>query len=307
MENILLSHVPLLLLILLPSIILLRSILTTTRSKLRLPPSPMALPIIGHLHLMQNPLHRCLQKISDRYGPLIHIYLGSLPVVVVSSAEIAKGVLKTHEMSFCNKSSNAAIRYLTYDASDLGFAPYGTYWKFMKKLCMSELLNGRMLDQLSVIRHEEISHFLQKMKMKGEAGEAVNKGAEALQLTNSIIMRMSLGKSLFHTEEEAHDIIRRVKDGAQLCSHFNLSDYFWFCQNLDLQGIGKRLKVVRDEFDITLENIMKEHEEAINKSTAQETEKDILDVLLSVSKDDSSEVKITRDNIKGFLMVRTAN
>ncbi|KAI9122234.1 hypothetical protein K1719_006923 [Acacia pycnantha] len=282
------------------SIILLRSILSTTRSKLRLPPSPWALPIIGHLHLLQKPLHRCLQNLSDRYGPLIHIYLGSLPVVVVSSAELAKEILKTHELSFCNRSANAAIRYLTYDAADLGFSPYGTYWKFMKKLCMSELLNGRMLDQLSAIRQEEISQFLQKLKRKGEAGEAVNVGAEALQLTNSIIMRMSTGKSLFQTQEEAREVIRRVKDGSELCSIFNLSDYFWFCKNLDLQGIGKRLKEVRDKFDFTLENIIKEHEEARNKSAAQD--KDILDVLLSISEDESSEVKITKNNIKGFLM-----
>lgn len=148
------------LLILLASTILLQAIFTRARSKFHLPPGPLALPVIGHFHLLlQPPLHRAIHKISNRYGPLIHLHLGSTPVVFVSSAEIAKEIFRTHEASFCNQTSNVAISYLTYKASDLGFAPYGTYWKFMKKLCMSELLNGRMLDQLLPIRQEEINRL----------------------------------------------------------------------------------------------------------------------------------------------------
>ncbi|KAJ1377811.1 Cytochrome P450 [Sesbania bispinosa] len=150
-------------------------------------------------------------------------------MVFVSSAEIAKEIFKTHEASFSNRPGNVAIRYLTYDASDLGFAPYGTYWKFMKKLCMSELLNGKMLDQLFPIRQEEINR-------------------------------------------------------------------------LDLQGMGKKLKEVRDRYDNMIENIIQEHEEARNKSTRKDAARDVLDALLSIYEDPNSEVKITRDNIKAFLV-----
>ena len=290
-------------LIWLAATILLRAIFTKTRSKLRLPPSPLALPVIGHFHLLQLSLHRAVHKISNRYGPLIQLYLGSTPIVFVGSAEIAKEILKTHEVSFSNRPASVAISYLTYDSSDLGFAPYGTYWKFMKKLCMSELLNGRMLDQLLPIRQEEINRFLNMLRKKGEACEAVNVADELLKLTNSIVMRMAISKSCFNSDDEAHKVTDRVKESAMLSGMFNLQDYFWFCKGLDLQGIGKKLKEVRDKFDTMIEGIIREHEEARSKSTRKDPARDVLDALLNISEDQSSEVKITRDNIKAFLVV----
>lgn len=291
-------------LIFLATTILLQAIFTRARSKFHLPPGPLALPVIGHFHLvLQPPLHKAVHKISSRYGPLIHLYLGSTPMVFVSSAEIAKEILKTHEASFSNRPANVAISYLTYNASDLGFAPYGTYWKFMKKLCMSELLNGRMLDQLLPIRQEKISRFLEMMRKKAEAYEVVNVSDELLKLTNSIVMRMAIGKSCFNSDDEAHKVTERVRESAMLSGKFNLADYFWFCKRLDLQGMGKRLKQVRDRFDTIMESIIQEHEEARSKSTKKDVAKDVLDALLSIYEDQSAEVKITRDNIKAFLVV----
>ncbi|KAL2326954.1 hypothetical protein Fmac_020381 [Flemingia macrophylla] len=273
-------------------------------SKVNLPPSPLALPVIGHFHLLKPPLHRSFHNLSNRYGPLIHLYLGSTPVVVVSSAEAAKEIFKTHELSFSNRPANAAISYLTYGSSDLGFAPYGPFWKFMKKLCMSELLNGKMLDQLLPIRQEEVKRFVAMVQKKSEACEAVNVGDELLKLTNSIVMRMAISKSCFIAtngdDDEARKVVERVKECAVLSGRFNLADYFWFCRGLDLQGIGKRLKKVRDRFGTMMEIIIREHEELRDESSV--VEKDVLSALLSISEDQSSEVKITRDNIKAFLV-----
>ncbi|RDX84890.1 3,9-dihydroxypterocarpan 6A-monooxygenase, partial [Mucuna pruriens] len=289
-------------LVMLASAIFLRGIFKT--SKFHLPPGPLALPVIGHFHLLKPPLHRAFHQLSNRYGPLIHIYLGFTPTVVVSSAEIAKEIFKTHELCFSNRPANIAISYLTYNSSDLGFAPYGAYWKFMKKLCMSELLNGRMLDQLLPIRQEEINRFMLMMLKKGEASEGVNVGNELLKLTNSIVMRMAISKSCFNTDDEAHKVTERIKESAKVSGMFNLADYFWFCRRLDLQGIGKKLKEVRERFDTMMECIIREHEEVRKKSTTKDAAKDVLDALLSISQDQSSEVKITRDNIKAFLVVR---
>lgn len=287
------------------SVALFRAIFSIkTRTEVRPPPSPLALPIIGHLHLFKPTPYEALQKLTNHYGPLIKIYLGSIPFVVVGSAEIAKEILKTHDISFSKRPLNAAIRYLTYNAADFAFAPYGTYWKFMKKLCMSELLNGRMLDLLLPIRQEEINRFLQMMLKKAEVGESVDVGGELLKLASSIIARMAISKSCFNTDDDAHEMRKRVQESAKLSRKFNLSDYFWFCRKLDLQGFGRKLKEARDSFDTMIEEVIQEHEEARKKDlTRNSAANDILDVLLSISEDETSEVKITRDNIKAFLKV----
>ncbi|KAK7345107.1 hypothetical protein VNO77_15556 [Canavalia gladiata] len=295
-------YIPIIFLIWLASKILFKAIFTKHGSKFPLPPSPMALPIVGHLHLLKPPVHKAFQKISNRYGPLIHVYLGSSRIVVVSSAEIAKEIFKTHELYFSNRPTSVAVNYLTYNSSDVAFSPYGTYWKIMKKLCTSELFNGRMLDLLLPIRQEEINRFMKMMQKKAEAHEVVNVGDELFKLTNNIVMRMAISKSTFITNDEALKVKESVKESFRLSGMFNSTDHFWFCKRLDLQGIKKRLKEVRDSFDIMIESFIQEHEEARKKLTKEDAAKDVLDVLLSISEDQSSELKITRDNIKAFFV-----
>ncbi|PRQ44545.1 putative 3,9-dihydroxypterocarpan 6A-monooxygenase [Rosa chinensis] len=288
------------------STILVRTILAKFRTNSRLPPSPMALPIIGHLHLLAPIPHQALHKLSNRLGPLVHIFLGSVPCVVVSSPEMAKEFLKTHEASFSNRPHMAAVDYLTYGSADFSFAPYGPYWKFMKKLCMSELLGGRTLDQLLPVRREELASFIDLMLNKAKSNEAVDLGAELMNVTNNIISRMLMGQSCSADEKEADEVRKLVKAVAELTGKFNLSDFIWFCKNLDLQGFGKRLKEVRDQFDTMMQRIIKEHQEARKKrkevGESDDDVKDLLDILFDISEDETSEIRLTRENIKAFIL-----
>ncbi|PKI72207.1 hypothetical protein CRG98_007405 [Punica granatum] len=94
------------------------------------------------MHLLAPVLHQAFHKLLTRYGPFIHIYIGSNPCVIVSSPDVAKQILKTHEMSFLNRPKTANTDYLTYGSADFAYALYGSLWKFFKKLCMTQLLGG---------------------------------------------------------------------------------------------------------------------------------------------------------------------
>ncbi|XP_048142070.1 cytochrome P450 93A3-like [Rhodamnia argentea] len=295
----------LLFLVWLVSFILVRAVLNRYRAASRLPPSPRSIPILGHLHLLAPIPHQALHKLADHFGPLIHLWLGSMPCIVVSSAEMAKEFLKTHEACFSNRPCSTAVDYLTYGSQDFSFAPYGPYWKFMKKLCMSELLGGRTLDLLLPFRREEIDRFLSSMLKKAEEGEEVDVGRELIKVTNHVISRMTMNTRCSDNDDEASEVRKMVQETAELTGKFNLSDYIWFCKNLDLQGFGKRLKEVRDRFDAMTDRIIKEHEEARkirNEGRGSETARDLLDILLDISEDESSEMRLTGENIKAFLL-----
>ena len=66
------------------------------RRKLNLPPGPKPWPIIGNLNLIGPLPHRSIHELSLKYGPIMQLRFGSFPVVVGSSAEMAKAFLKTH-------------------------------------------------------------------------------------------------------------------------------------------------------------------------------------------------------------------
>ncbi|XP_059281633.1 cytochrome P450 93A3-like [Lycium ferocissimum] len=221
---------------------------------------------------------------------------------------MAKEVLKTHQ-TFLNRPQTSVVDYLTYGSQDFSFAPYGLYWKFMKNICMNELLGARTLDMLLPVRRDEIKCFIELLLQKAKIGEAIDIEAELLRVSNNVISRMIMSERCSEDNREAGSIRKLVHDIAELTGKFNLSDYIWFCKNLDLQGFGKRTKDVHKRFDKMMERIINEHEETRRKRNSQSKDggetvviKDLLDILLDISEDECSEMKLTRENIKAFIL-----
>lgn len=68
-----------------------------------LPPSPPSVPILGHLHLLGPKAHQSLAKLSEKYGPIMFLKLGTKSTLVISSPEMAKEVFKKHDLAFSQR------------------------------------------------------------------------------------------------------------------------------------------------------------------------------------------------------------
>jgi len=95
--------------------------------KYNLPPGPRPWPVIGNLHLIGSLPHRSLYGLAARHGPLMSLRFGSVPVVVASSVDAARFVLRTHDTAFIDRPKMASGRYTAYDFSDIVWSPYGPY------------------------------------------------------------------------------------------------------------------------------------------------------------------------------------
>ncbi|KAL3371358.1 hypothetical protein AABB24_008075 [Solanum stoloniferum] len=76
--------------------------------KRKLPPGPMPWPIIGNLNLLGSLPHVSFHHLSQKYGDLMLLKFGSKPVLVASSPEMAKEILKTHDTIFASRPPLAA-------------------------------------------------------------------------------------------------------------------------------------------------------------------------------------------------------
>lgn len=105
------------------------------RDSSRLPPGPYSWPIIGNLHQLSLPAHRALKDLADKYGPIMFLRFGSVPTVVVSSSEMAKQFLKTHDLIFATRPLTTIGKYISYNFKGVILTPYGDYWRYMRKMC----------------------------------------------------------------------------------------------------------------------------------------------------------------------------
>ncbi|CAI0413543.1 unnamed protein product [Linum tenue] len=104
-----------------------------------------------------KPPHHRLRELAQKYGPVMHLQLGELRHVVISSAEAAKEVLKTHDAPLASRPFILAANIFYYGGKGISFTPYGEYWKLMRKIATAELLSNKRVLSYRSIREEELS------------------------------------------------------------------------------------------------------------------------------------------------------
>ncbi|KAH0971975.1 hypothetical protein GBA52_024131 [Prunus armeniaca] len=264
------------------------------------PPSPPALPIIGHLHLIGSVLPKSFQTLARRYGiPLMQLRLGAATCIVVSSAEVAREIFKTHDIIFSSRPEFGSSEHFIYRGSRFLLAPYGEYWRFMKKLCMNKLLAAPQLNLSVDIRTEEVANLVEKVTKRAREGQPCDLSSELTTLTNNTICRMVMSTRCSGSDNEAEEIKKLIDECMKLGAKLSVGDVLGPLKIFDFSGTAKKLGSVLQRFDGLVERIMKEHE---GRSEIGEKGRDLMDILLEIYRDPTSEVKLSRNDIKSFLL-----
>lgn len=278
---------------------------TSSRDTLRCPPSPLALPIIGHLHLLSSKLPQSFQDLARRYGPLMQLRIGATTFVIASSATVAKEILRTHDGDFASRFEFGPAEYNIY--SGIGFitGPYGTYWRFMKKLCITKLFAGPQLARFSRIRELEIQKLLKSVLKSSKEGEACDLAVELTTLTNNLLCSMALSKTCSDNVMGAKEIRRLVVEIMELGTKLGAYEAIGPLKKFDIFGYGKNLVEAMWRYDHLFDQIIEFYEDDMVDAQDGNEEADLMSIVLETYKDTNAEVKLTKNQIKFFFLVST--
>lgn len=272
----------------------------TTHEKL--PPSPPKLPVLGNLHQLGLYPHRSLASLAQRYGPLMLLRFGSRPTLIVSSADAACEIMKTHDIIFSNRPKMSIADRLLYKGKDLSTAPYGEYWRQMKTICVVHLLSNKRVHSFRAVREEEVALFVEKIK---ESDNSVNLSELLASLTNDVTCRVAFGRKYSGGSEGGRKFQKLLVEFVGLLGSLNVGDFIpWLAWVNRINGFDGRVEKVGKEFDKFLEGIVEQHMMSSGKRESNnEDKKNLVDVLLAIQKDNVTGVAIDRESIKALILV----
>ncbi|KAF8106648.1 hypothetical protein N665_0136s0020 [Sinapis alba] len=263
----------------------------STGKKSSTPRSPPTFPVIGNLHQLGRYPHRSLCSLSHRYGSLMLLHFGRVPVLVVSSADAAQDVLKTHDRVFASRPRSKIFRKLHYDGRDVGLAPYGEYWRQMKSVCVLHLLSNKMVRSYHDVRKEEIRIMMEKIRKSSSS--RINLSKLLASLTNDVICRVAFGKK-YGGDTDFMELIERFE---KLLGSFSIGTYVPWLAWIDwICGLDAEVEKTKNNFDEFLERVVEDHADGGGDKN------DFVHVLLAIERDKSIGFEIDRISIKAIIM-----
>ncbi|XP_042008274.1 salviol synthase-like [Salvia splendens] len=262
---------------------------------IHIPPGPWKLPFIGNIHNLLGAVpHRSLHQLARIFGPTMHLKLGQLSVVVVSSADAAKQITKTHDLNFSSRPSTIVTEIITYHCTSITSAPYGDYWRQLRKICTLELLSAKRVHSFRSLR-ERVFHDL-ALRIASKEGSLINLTAELQASTYALISRATLGE-----QTKVHEALIPILEEVMECAAgFDVAEFFPSIKLLQgVSGLRRRVRGLHREIDGILEDVIRLHRDV--KADERREHEDFLDVLLRVQ-EDGLELPLMTDNIKSVLV-----
>ncbi|CAN6206409.1 unnamed protein product [Urochloa humidicola] len=272
----------------------------SAHGSVRLPPSPWALPVIGHMHHLSGALpHRAMRELARRLGPLMLLRLGELRVVVASSADAAREVMRTHDVAFATRPISPTGRVLLGDGCDgLIFAPYGDGWRQLLRICAAELFSSRRVRSFRAVREEEVRRLLRSVAAAA-AASPVNLSEMVSAYVADASVRAIIGSRFRDRDTFLRLLERRVK----VTPVSSLPDLFPSSRLAMLLSAAPRImRTQREEMMAFIDTIIQGHHQENRASAGVDEEEDLLDVLLRIQEEDELDPPLTTDNIKAVIV-----
>ncbi|EFJ21835.1 hypothetical protein SELMODRAFT_106240 [Selaginella moellendorffii] len=267
----------------------------------RLPPSPLSLPLIGHLHLLARMAHQSLQVLSNKYGPILYLKLGMVPTIVVSSPDMAREILKTHDAKFSSRPYFLVGEYFSYGYCGMGFTPGGEHWKNLRKLCATELFTINRIDSFEWVRKEEISRMISTIE---NTNGVINIRNLLITYGFNVMTETVMSKRFFCENgalldaDQAREFKKVSIETVEMALKFHISEFVpsylrWIDWNIP------KVKILQAKSDKFMQQIVQEHKRSKNSRKT----KDFMDVMLESFTDSSNKQSFKAENtVKALTM-----
>ncbi|CAJ1889254.1 unnamed protein product [Sphenostylis stenocarpa] len=276
---------------------------TAARNR-RLPPGPPGWPIFGNMFQLGDMPHRALTDLRAKHGPVVWLKIGAMNTMAILSADAATVFFKHHDHAFSDRTITETMRVHNYDKSSLALAPYGPYWRLMRRLVTVDMLVAKRINDTASVRRKCVNDMItwvSKESRKVEEGCGVHVGRFVFLMTFNLFGNLMLSRDLFDPESEVgSEFFSAMMGLLEWTGHANVTDLFPWLRWLDPQGL--RRKMDRD-MGKALKIASRFVKQRLEEQQCDKKSRDFLDVLIEFQSSNSEEaLQISDKDLNIFIL-----
>ncbi|KAK8563478.1 hypothetical protein V6N12_035624 [Hibiscus sabdariffa] len=275
----------------------------------KLPPGPPGWPIFGNIFDLGTMPHRTLTCLRDQYGQVIWLRLGAVNTMAILSTKAATELFKNHDLTFAERTIRETMRAHDYHKSSLALAPYGSYWRVMRRLVTVDMLVNKRINETAQIRRKCIDNMLRWIEDETRKIRGDSNGNNGIQLARFVFLlsfnllgNLLLSRDLLDPDSKEGSEFFDVMTTLMECSgKGNLADFFPWLKWLDPQGIKRNMKKDLGKALEIASKFVKQRME--DKKWSENNNRDFLDMLLEFQGNGKDEpAKFSEQDVNVFIL-----
>ncbi|KAK1696973.1 hypothetical protein QYE76_013670 [Lolium multiflorum] len=224
--------------------------------------------------------------------------LCELRVVVASSADAAREIMKTQDLMFASRPMTPTGKFLLGDSPGLVLAPYGKAWRQLRRICTLELFTSRRVRSFRPVREEEVGRLLRSLSMQSSSQVNLSELIGAYVADSAV--RAVIGSRFKGRDAFLRMLERRMNLVPAQC----LPDLFPSSRLALLVSLmPRRVKRERREMMDFIGTILQDQEQQeSSKDGAVAEDEDFLHVLRRIQKEGKLDPPLTDEDIKTVIV-----
>ncbi|KYR01275.1 cytochrome P450 family protein [Tieghemostelium lacteum] len=239
--------------------------------------APLALPIIGHLHLLGGePIHLALMKMIPTYGNNFKLWVGDHLTLFVSEPEMLREIFVKNFNNFVNRHRTPVMQWASSGFIGLTGGDH-EYWIENKNLVVSSFSNQK-IRKITHIIESQVQKFVDVLGEYADQSMELNPRQLCQKYTLNVIFNYIYSKELPYDEDlhtgtsKLHKLLKAMDDCFVISGSLSVADMFHFLAPFRLAY----LYYWRNEETI-LKNYIKEIYEDHLNTIDRENPRDLMD------------------------------
>uniref|UniRef100_A0A5F5PZJ9 Cytochrome P450 1A n=1 Tax=Equus caballus TaxID=9796 RepID=A0A5F5PZJ9_HORSE len=271
---------------------------------LKSPPGPWGWPLLGHvLTLGKNP-HLALSRLSQRYGDVMQIRIGSTPVLVLSGLDTVRQALVRQGDDFKGRPDLHSFTLIS-DGQSMTFSPdSGPVWAARRRLAQNALKSFSIASDpasssscyLEEHVSKEAEYLIRKFQELMAGVGHFDPYKYVVMSVANVICAMCFGRRYDHDDEELLNLINLNNEFGEVAASGNPADFIPILRYLPNSALDT-FKDLNKKFYIFMQKMIKEHNKTFEKGHIRDITDSLIEHCQDKRLDENANIQLSDEKI----------